>query len=438
MKLVLALAVLVAASPPIRAAEEGSHDGKTAAEWTAILAGKDEPSRPVAAAALARIGRPAADAIPALAKALLGSPKNEALRVNAALALGKIGGRDDAPWRSHLPDLPGLPKTPEGEPGPGVPPDPGSGSAPAPAPAPAPDPAAAALAETVRKVAVPALIKALADPDRNVRVNATRSLGLIGPDAAEAAKALLKILADKDGSIRANAAVALAAMPDAPDDAVPALGRLLSDSHASAANAAANALKARGAKAVPVLKQVGEALDKDLASPRFQGPPGIGGALAGKGMGMFGGPPPLAVNLCLLLGKLGKDAAPALPSLIRAVKAGHASVRNAAIQAVGQVRSDPPKSVAALVSAFSDDQEANRGLAAITVAEFGPDARSALPALEKLRDASSGDVRANAQYAIDRIGGKAVATGEGAVAPALPGGMTTHGGSGGDTTEVWR
>jgi HEAT repeat protein len=429
MKRILALAILAAAIPAARAEDAGSYEGKSAAEWLKTLGGKDEKERARAASALARIGKPAAEAIPALAKALTGSPKNENLRVNAALALGKIGAGENEDWKSHIPNLPKPP---------GV--DPGSDPVPAPAPAPAaPDPAAEKLSESLRKVAVPALVKALSDPVTHVRVNAARSLGLIGPDAAEAAKALLRTLGDKDGSLRANAAVALAAMPEAAEDAVPALAKLLSDSHTSAANAAANALKARGAKALAALKAVEDALGRDLDHPRFQGPAGLAG-LIGKntGGGAFGSPPPLGVNLCLLLGSLGKDAAPALSTLFKALKASHAAVRNAAIQAVGSIRADPEKSVAALVGSLADELEANRGLAAIQLAEFGPDARSALPALEKFRDASEGTLRQNAQYAIDMIGGKAVATGEGAVPPALPGGMTTHGGSGGDTTEVWR
>jgi len=426
MKRFLALALLAAAVPAARGDDAGSFEGRSTAEWLKTLGGKDEKERARAARSLAMIGKPASEAIPALAKALLGSPKNEDLRVNAALALGKVAVSPEDQWKSRIPDLPGK------EPGPGADP------APAPAPAP-PDPAAAKLSESVRKTAVPALVKALSDPATDVRINAAFALGLLGEDAAEAAKALLKSLTEKSDGLRANAAVALASMPGAAEDAVPALAKMLSDPHASAANAAANGLKARGAKALPVLKAVDDALARDVEKPRYQGPAGLAGRIPkGIGGGPFGGAPPLSVNLCLLLGGLGKDAAPALPTLFKALKAASGAARNAAIQAIGDIHSDPEKSVAALVGALGDALQENRGLAAFTLGEFGPDARSALPALEKLRDSSGGDVCQNAQAAIDRIGGKAVATGDGEVAPARPGGLTTHGGSGGDTTEIWR
>jgi len=421
MKRLLPLAILAALLSPARAAEDGTYEGKDVAQWLAVLQGKSEKERPRAAAALARIGRSAMEAIPALAKAL-GSAKNEDLRVNAALALGKVGTADDEMTSriGKLPDLPG------GMPHPETPP-------------PAADPAAAERSESVRKTAVPALVKALADPAMDVRTNAAFSLGLFGEDGAGAAKALLKALGDKDDSLRANAAVALTAMPNAPEDAVPALGKMLADSYAGAANAACNALRARGAKALPVLKQIEEALVREVEKPRFQGPKGLPPGLGAQvGRGSFGGMPPISVSLCLLLGDLGKDAAPALPALFKALKATHDGVRNAAIQSIGSIRSDPEKSVAALTGVLEDSNEANSGLAALTLADFGPDARPALPALKKLFERSSGVLKQNAEYAIDRIGGKAVATGEGEVRPAPPGGSTTHGGSSGNTKEVWR
>jgi HEAT repeat protein len=47
------------------------------------------------------------------------------------------------------------------------------------------------------KEAVPALIKALADPDLGVRLDAATALGAIGPDAKDAVPALQRI-AEKD------------------------------------------------------------------------------------------------------------------------------------------------------------------------------------------------------------------------------------------------
>ena len=57
--------------------------------------------------------------------------------------------------------------------------------------------------------AVPGLIRALSDPDSNVRFYAAQGLGRMGPDAAATIPALEKMLQDEDQSLRRAAEVAL-------------------------------------------------------------------------------------------------------------------------------------------------------------------------------------------------------------------------------------
>jgi HEAT repeat protein len=421
MKSLASVFVVLLLAPALLADDAASFEGKSVAQWQAVLGGKDEKPRAHAATSLARIGPPAADAIPALAKALLNSPKNEDLRVDAAIAIGKIGGKGEEWRRPHIPPR-HVPDEPAGEPGKGDEPK---------APDPPKDPAAEKRSAILRDQAVPALVKALQDPCEDVRTNATRSLGLIGEEASAAIPALVKALGEKAQNVRRNAIAAFQTVPGPPEIVIPVIGKALADADATVANSAARALMSLGPKALPALKDLEAALARDVEKTRSTLPDIAGHA----GPGQW---PTLSCNLCLALGGIGKGAAPALPTIFRVLKAVNVPARNAALQAIDGIRSDPEKSVAVLIPVLQDPDPSVRGLAPLVLAGFGPDARPALPAIEKLRDSSSGNIRKNAEAAIDRIAGKAVATGAGEELPAEPGGFTTYGGSSGGTVEVWR
>ena len=81
----------------------------------------------------------------------------------------------------------------------------------------------------VGEPAVPALIKALADPESVVREKAARALGAIGAPAVEAAATLRKALRDKCSDVRLSAAKALWLVTKEPEPAVDALADLLTD-----------------------------------------------------------------------------------------------------------------------------------------------------------------------------------------------------------------
>ena len=93
----------------------------------------------------------------------------------------------------------------------------------------APDPAVQAfaaltLAQCGRAAAVPALIAALADPEKVVRTAASRALAGIGP---EAVPALIGALGDRSWVVRYRAAEALGGIRD--PRVAPALAELLED-----------------------------------------------------------------------------------------------------------------------------------------------------------------------------------------------------------------
>lgn len=400
------LAALALRPAPAPAAQEAAHEGRTVSEWRAVLDGKDGKQRARAAAALARIGAPAAEALPSLAKAVVGATKDESLRVNAALALGRIGGSPD-----RLGDGPSrLP--PPGEPADGPPDAPPAKDPPA-----KPDPDGEARARRIRELVLPALQKALRDPCGDVRSNAALSLLYLRKEGSPAAGALAKALGDPSVNLRRNAAAALGVVDPDPALVLGPLGKALADADATVADSAADALGALGAAALPALGDLRAALRRDVAAPRST----LDRMPRSAGVPTW---PTLSCDLCLALGRIGRAAEPALPEVFLALRAKNVPARNAALQAVSAIRGDPAASVAAVLPLLEDGEESIRGLAALVLSDFGPDARSALPALEKLRDASTGSVRQNAQAAIDRIGGKAVATGAGEEAPTTPGGFS--------------
>jgi HEAT repeat protein len=90
------------------------------------------------------------------------------------------------------------------------------------------DTAADALGR-IGDAAVPALIAALEDPDRDVRTQATRALARMGAKAESAIPALIEALNDDDKEVRQGAARALGQIGPLADEAVPALVQALRD-----------------------------------------------------------------------------------------------------------------------------------------------------------------------------------------------------------------
>jgi HEAT repeat protein len=77
--------------------------------------------------------------------------------------------------------------------------------------------------------AIPALIQATEDEDGTVRAWAASALGEIGPDAKAAVPALIKLVGDRDEGCRNDACIALGDIGPAAKDALPALREALND-----------------------------------------------------------------------------------------------------------------------------------------------------------------------------------------------------------------
>ena len=152
----------------------------------------DDDAKYQALVALADLGPKAEAGIPDLIAAM--QLKNEDLRLNAAIALSKIG-----------------------------------------------------------KAAVPAVVRLLDAKDEDTRYHAISVIGWIGPDAVDTAPAIIKAMGDKSGDIRRKAIYALGNMQPKKELVLPHLIEALGDSDEDVGAAAVEAVSKFGEAAVPQL-----------------------------------------------------------------------------------------------------------------------------------------------------------------------------------------
>ncbi len=122
-----------------------------------------------------------------------------------------------------------------------------------------------AVDRDVRPVAVTALIRALKDPDEEVREEAVYCLGKLATVPVEAEPALLDNLRSKDAVMRGGAALALSKLPRISADAIPGLIVAAQDDSREVRLTAFHCLLRIGPQVVPPLR---EALAKAPAKSR--------------------------------------------------------------------------------------------------------------------------------------------------------------------------
>lgn len=232
--------------------------------------------------------------------------------------------------------------------------------------------AAKALAAKGKDV-LPAIIKALGDASPNLRRGATEALAAMGADARDAAPRLVRALKDRDAWVRAGAARALGSMGELPPARAKALAAAARDPDPWVREVTMSVLRnatkdedllvkaACGAIAMPhsswgicrhamgVLKQHGASHKKVVV-------PALLKMLSDPPQGMWDGGP-AAVDLLIRMAEAKK----AVPVLIKVLR--HPDIRTA-------------------------DRAAGR------LAQIGPDAADALPALRKMAAKGIADERA--------------------------------------------
>jgi HEAT repeat protein len=263
--------------------------------------------------------------------------------------------------------------------------------------------------------ALPLLLNALDDPDKQIWSNAVAAIAAMGPEAKDAIPKLLEgldsrksrgnrpreksqalmrsayalsrigpaaipplieALSADDTALRQGAAKALGGMGDGAKEAVPALVKNLGHWDADVRSEVAEALSLIGPEA---LKPVSEALN--------------------------GPEPKLREGAAKALASMGRAAAPAAPTLLKAVGAEQeSSARAAMLIALPKIGLPPASSLPPLVAALRDSKEDLRHAAVNALLLVRPAADTVVPALiPLLKDADAGTAQ-RAAYVLGRCG----------------------------------
>ena len=275
------------------------------------------------------------------------------------------------------------------------------------------------------KSALPALITAIDDSDKQVWANAFAAIAAIGPDAAEAIPRLVDALdmrksndyRERDkAQKRMRAAHALACIGDA---ARPALIAALKSDDTGLRLGAAKALGELGVRsrdAIPALienlghldedlrgevigtlgligKDAVAPLTKSLSWPDPQLRSGSARALAAIGVAAASAGPALltqlqsenesAVRVAFLgaLPRIGLPQEQIVPLLVKAFRSSDAEIQSVALNALLTIRPAEKLIVPALAALLMDSQAGISERAALALGRFGPAARPALPTL---------------------------------------------------------
>jgi HEAT repeat protein len=230
------------------------------------------------------------------------------------------------------------------------------------------------------------LIHQLRHKESSVRKSTAELLGRLGPSAHEAIPALLLASCDIDAAVRTSAVIALdqidsswptdSSARGATRDLIEAMGRRSSE----ISQAASSLLSRIGRPAVPALAQ---ALTDSVCDIQ-------------------------QVFVARTLGRIGPDAARAVPALALALASECAHVRQAAAEALAQIGQAAEPATPALVVALGDWHVRVRQAAARCLAHIGGAAELAIPSLIQLLADREDEVRDAAVEALAQIGSAAV------------------------------
>gem|GEM_PF-609374 len=205
------------------------------------------------------------------------------------------------------------------------------------------------------KAAIPDLIRSLFDENAEVRYAAASTLRVVHATDRDTLQGLIRTLKDPVGKVRAAAAKALRDAAMSSVELFPVLLPLVTDENDEVRRYAAEAFHARPAEAEPFLLA---ALDKGDAALRKAAAgvlfPNAGGPVSGLGQGLSHSNGKLRLAAVNALCRLGREALPAVPELITALKDNHIALE--AIQALGEIGPGALAAVEDLKSAAKDER----------------------------------------------------------------------------------
>jgi HEAT repeat protein len=268
-----------------------------------------------------------------------------------------------------------------------------------------------------REAVVRALIGAMRDPDEDVRRQAVKALGGIGPPARAALPQLWKLVRTGESKEwRDEALRAVAMITRDWRKLVPFLLRLeREDESGERAGSILFAWELVAPRVEGVLVDLLQSrepdrrrlafriLDHCFSRPSEQLVPALADVLSDKNVAM-------RCQAANNLGKIGPVARVAVPGLLAMLKAKDRAERAAAIDALARIGPRGKKACAVLIAAL--DEESLRESAVVALARMGPEARPAVPRLVAALEDEDPLVRCGAAWALGNIGPEA--------APAVP------------------
>lgn len=229
-------------------------------------------------------------------------------------------------------------------------------------------------------VAIPALTDALGNADPAVRREAVWALKQLAPASLPAAPALVRALRDRDLKVRKGAALTLQLLDADPDLVIPALIAALRDTNLVFCRLAASALVRLGGRAVPALA----------------------GALANSDRHV-------RREAAWALGQIGPAARPAVPALLTALKSAAHPPRSI-VEAPREPDADHGATPLVVVEPWKRPDRTFVRYLVETLGRIGPAAAPAVPALVDALRRSDEKLRALAEDALARIEGRKVLT----------------------------
>jgi HEAT repeat protein len=250
------------------------------------------------------------------------------------------------------------------------------------------------------KDAVPALVKALADPDEDVRRRIPYALGKIGPAAKDAVPALIARLKDESGEVRYWCVLALGQIAPEADGVFGAAKSMVKDPKVGpAAVTTLGLIKSKTKEVLPIL---GEALSDEALRPYVTTVLGKMGPVALPTLTLLlkSEDEDARTQALAALGLVGKEA---VPLLADALKDKSARMRLNAAASLARMGPEAKGAMKELIAALKDERREIRLRAVEALGNIGPAAKDAFSALEDAESDLDADVRMAAREAMKKI-----------------------------------
>ena len=214
--------------------------------------------------------------------------------------------------------------------------------------------------------------------NKELCVACAEALGRIRPEAKGKVAAMRMALRDLDEYVRGAALFVLTETVKDAAELLPVIRPLLRDKNDALRQAALEAVAGSQGSAKQVVPALAAALKDESMTVR--------------------------ARAAELLAKRGKDAKPAVPALLTALKDAEPLVRSAAAESLGAVAAQDKEVIGALLSALDDREDSVFGAAAVALSKSGQRARAAVPRLLALTKSPDARQRATVCFLLGYFG----------------------------------